>query len=112
MGYYTYYYGEVYEGQVDEKDVALAIANLPEFAFVNKDDIKTIDDVIAFDSMKWYNCVEDMKKVSLQFPGVTIKIHGDGEDSDDMWNAYFKDGKAVVYRAEIFYPYYDEDDLQ
>ena len=110
MGYCTYHTGEIYKGDINEKEVALAIARLPYFNCADED-IETINDVIACDSFKWYECIEDMKTVSAQFPDIIIKIHGEGEDNDDLWNAYFKNGKAAVYHAEIIYPDYNEDDL-
>lgn len=113
MGYFTHHTGYIKSGNVNERDVALAIAHLPYFydLTIYDDEIESIDDVIAYDSIKWYDCVEDMKKVSAQFPGVTIVIKGEGEETSDMWKAYFKDGKAAVYQAEIIFPDYNEDDL-
>lgn len=110
MGYLTYHTGSVVSGPATEKEVALAIASLPYWNCAD-DDIETIDDVIACDMVKWYDCIEDMKKVSTLFPNVTIEIHGEGEENGDLWNAYFKNGKAVVYRAEIIYPEFNEEDL-
>ncbi|MDE7089074.1 MAG: hypothetical protein K2O54_03050 [Prevotella sp.] len=111
MGYLTYHTGHIKFGNIEEKEVALAIARLPYWDCAD-DDIETINDVIACDEVKWYGCVEDMKKVSAQFPGITIEICGEGEEAGDMWKAYFKDGKAVVYQAEITFPEYCENDLR
>ena len=120
MGYYTYHTGEIASGNASEKDVAIAIAQLPYFIQFFDGDlsdaetnwIETIDDVIANELEKWYTCVADMKKISKQFPGVTIKIHGEGEENGDLWDAYFKDGKSAVYKAQIIYPKFKEGDLQ
>lgn len=110
MGYYTRYNGSVISG-ADEKDVATAINKLPEFNYKNIE-FSCIDDVIAEDEEKWYDFREDMQEISKQFPDALIYIHGEGEDRRDMWDAYFKNGKSVVYMAQITYPEFDVRDLE
>lgn len=112
MGYYTQFEGSII-GPVDsavEYRVANAIAD--EFWF-DDPDFYYVDQVFsACGEMKWYDWREDMEKISLQFPTVTIYLHGEGEDSEDMWNAYFKNGKSVVYHAQITYPEFNPKDLE
>lgn len=112
MGYYTYFNGKVIEG-ANEKEIAITLAKLPSFEG-NVSDIETIDTLndIMEEPMKWYSYIEDMKQISAQFPNAIIKIHGEGEDNGDLWNAYFKNGKAIVYSAQIIYPEFDKKDLQ
>lgn len=110
MGYYTQYNGSVISG-ADEKDVAAAINKLPEFNYKDVE-FSCIDDVIAQDEEKWYDFREDMQEISKQFPDALIYIHGEGEDKHDMWDAYFKNGKSVVYMAQITYPEFDTKDLE
>lgn len=119
MGYYTYYTGMLVATKTGtkEKEIAQAIAKLPYFSPDYSprdecDEIELIDDAIGMDSMKWYNCFTDMCEVSKQFPDCIIMIHGEGEDREDMWNAYFKNGKYAVYRAEITYPDFNPKDLE
>lgn len=114
MAYYTYHDGKVIDGPATEREVAIAIAKLTTFESEDTDfeTIDTINDVIMDEPMKWYHCIEDMKKISLQFPDTTIFIHGEGEDQGDLWDAYFRNGKAAVYKAEIIYPEFDEEDLK
>lgn len=114
MGYCTYYEGSIYDGVVNERDVAVAIGKLGYFDLSERDlaEVETIDDVISIDSMKWYDHIRDMEEVSRQFPDVTIMLHGEGEENGDMWNAYFKNGKHAIYRAEIIYPEFNPDDLR
>ncbi len=111
MGYYTKYTGEVLSG-ANEKDVAKAIAALDYFDCIDNPDIETIDDVIGYDSTKWYDYQKDMIEVSKQFPNALILIEGKGEDNYDIWKAYFKNGKCVVYQADIVFPEFNEDDLR
>lgn len=44
--------------------------------------------------VKWYDYVDDMKKLSQNFPDVIFKLHGEGEDRMDMWIHYFCNGKS------------------
>lgn len=53
------------------------------------------------DSVKWYEWKEDMIAMSRMFPGVLFKMHGEGEENGDMWDAYFLDGKVQVHKARI-----------
>ena len=72
------------------------------------------------DSCKWYGCVEDMKKVSLLFPDEVLEISGKisgklvrlyGEESGDVWQAYFKNGKAQMCKAVLTFEDFDENKL-
>lgn len=120
MGYYTQFSGYIYNPAyrtdcVAEAKIAEAIAHLPYFDWFYtkcKNKIpKTIDEVIQGEN-KWYSWEKDMKDISKQFPDTTICLHGEGEDREDMWYAYFKNGKEAYYKAEITYPDYYESDLQ
>lgn len=81
MGYYTQY------------DIS---NNSPEI----KEAINEISGYKCVDSheIKWYNCLNDIKAVSLMFPGQEVHVSGEGEESGDIWKAFAKDG--LVYRAE------------
>lgn len=47
----------------------------------------------------WYEHEEDMKKVSLHFPNVLIKTHGEyDEDEIYVWDSWFLNGKS--YKGE------------
>lgn len=56
-----------------------------------------------YDSVKWYDWANDIKTISLRYPGTEIHVAGEGEESGDIWKAFAKDG--VVYRAEILFEY-------
>lgn len=53
------------------------------------------------ESCKWYEWKEDMIKLSKQFPEVCFKLHGEGEENGDIWDAYFLKGKSQVKKAKI-----------
>lgn len=115
MGYYTSYHADIYDnrghynGDLEEK-IAHAIARLPYFNCDNED-IMEIDDVIGMEAIKWYDYIDDMKHISLQFPDVTIIISGQGEDSDDIWRTYFKNGQYAHYKAKIVFPEFNPADF-
>jgi len=59
------------------------------------------------DACKWYDHDEDCAAMSKQFPGVVFKLHGDGEEAGDQWDAYYKDGLCQICRAlpPVFPPF-------
>ena len=44
-----------------------------------------------------------MVKLSKLFPNIVFKLHGDGEEREDMWNKYFQDGKCEECFVHITY---------
>lgn len=61
---------------------------------------------------KWYDYDIDMMKLSMRFPSLVFILHGNGESSEDLWDAYFKDGKIQYCPARIVYDEYNEDALK
>ena len=53
---------------------------------------------------KWYECEYDMAALSEAFPDFVFKLHGEGEDPEDLWNAYFQNGESEECRAAVVYP--------
>lgn len=60
---------------------------------------------------KWYDWEEDMCLLSKRFPELLFCLHGEGESSDDMWDAYFFDGKSQHCPAVITYDDFDPSKL-
>lgn len=60
---------------------------------------------------KWYDWEEDMRLLSKRFPNILFRLHGEGENIDDLWNAYFVGGKSQVCYAEIVYGEFDPSQL-
>lgn len=42
----------------------------------------------------WFDCDANLTKISKRHPGVLIEVHGDGENSEDIWAARYRDGKS------------------
>jgi len=61
---------------------------------------------------KWYEHDNDMLELSREYPEVLFDLYGDGEDSDDMWHSYYKNGKMQHCPAEITFPPFDEAKLE
>lgn len=66
----------------------------------------------CLEPVKWYSNEEDMREVSKQFPDVLFCLHGEGDDSDDIWDEYFLNGRSQVCCAEIVIPPFDPSKLE
>ena len=61
--------------------------------------------------MKWYEHQLDMRRFSSKFPNVLFVLSGEGEENDDMWVEYYRNGLMQVARAQITFDDFDEDKL-
>ena len=52
-------------------------------------------------SSKWYDHTKDLRAFSKEFPGIFFHLHGEGEESEDLWNATFFEGKMHHRQAEF-----------
>lgn len=95
MGYYTRFELEVNVGRdndVDYEEVVEEITGYHPFD----------------DETKWYSFEEDMKSASKLHPKALFELSGEGEESGDIWKAYFRDGKMQMCRAKIVVDRFDE----
>lgn len=57
---------------------------------------------------RWYRHEEELLIFSQQHPNILFTLHGEGEESGDVWNKYFLNGKVQIARASMeiapFYP--------
>lgn len=53
-----------------------------------------------------------MRKVSTMFPDELLTISGVGEESGDIWKAYFLNGKAQICQAQIIFEDFDKNKLK
>jgi hypothetical protein len=100
MGYSTYYTLTRYDGKDFTEEQLASIKEIGEF-----------EDVAAQmceGHARWYDWREDMLKLSLKHTDTLFLLHGEGEESGDLWDAYFGRGKVQVCAAEIVYPEFDE----
>ena len=55
------------------------------------------------DTTKWYDHDEDMCELSKVFPNAIFMLHGEGEDREDIWDTYYKNGEFEYCPAKIVY---------
>lgn len=64
------------------------------------------------DANKWYEHQADLRQFSLKYPKALFVLKGNGEENDDMWIKYFKDGKCQTVKAKIVFDEFDESKLE
>lgn len=128
MGYYTKYSMEVKEGNYNSFKVAKFMFDQNEesdkfypFSYALKKFLEDMDEqqgegyalTLGFeDETKWYDNEKDMKLLSKEFQEVVFHLHGIGEENEDVWDKYFKNGKVQICNAELIIPPYDESKLK
>ena len=60
----------------------------------------------------WYEHEEDMKELSLKFPDIVFDVYGDGEETEDLWHKYFKNGKMQYCPVRFEFDDFDESKLE
>ena len=98
MGYYTHYSIHIQNYYSDQEP--------EEFVAENTDYGNPFGD-----ECKWYDHEEDMIKISKKYPEMVFHLHGEGEETGDIWDKHFKNGKMQVCKAKIVIPPYDENQL-
>jgi hypothetical protein len=92
-----------------------------ELTIVSGDDYKTdyeqeITETTNYQSLfeysiKWYDCEKDMKAYSKKHPKVLFCIDGEGEESADIWKAYFQNGKMFKTKAKLMFEEFSTEKL-
>lgn len=93
MGYYTQYVFTLEEGPEEQyRSMTREI-----------DGILSCDDLSLYESVyaKWYDYEEDMERLSRAYPEITVRVNGDGEDSDDLWQDFWYNGKRFSERVRF-----------
>lgn len=99
MGYYTRHQLTIIEGDNYTTDYEQEIAEVTQYFNCFEDEIK------------WYDQEKDMIKYSKKHPNTTFMIEGEGEDSGDIWRAYYKNGKMFRTIGIVHFEDYSEDKL-
>jgi len=100
MGYYTRHELTIVSGDDYVTDYEQEITDTTDYSS------------LFDDSVKWYDCEKDMKSYSKKHPNVLFLIDGEGEESADIWKAYFKNGKMFKAKATLVFEDYNESKLQ
>ena len=101
MGYYTTYTLSATQGHDNQEEIEEKLQQMSGYS-------------IGFgrnDPCKWYIHEQDMKELSKIYPETTFLLEGQGEESEDIWRKYFKNGKKQVCKAKIVFPAFDESKL-
>jgi len=109
MGYYT-----DYELIVDPYSVWHECPTCGHTSFINHQE--NLCKYIGYDpfeqACKWYDWKVDMIAYSKKFPEFIFTLHGEGEESGDIWTAYFMGGKVQVEKAQVQIGGFDPDKLE
>ncbi|NCC68756.1 MAG: hypothetical protein EOM14_11300 [Clostridia bacterium] len=103
MGYYTHYSLET--DAPSEFEIIEELKRMGIVGYALRDNLDEAD------AVKWYNHEKAMRSISKKFPLVLFTLSGEGEESEDMWVKYFKNGKMQTCRAVITYDSFDESKL-
>lgn len=95
MGYYTNFNLKIHSGDDGVTDY--------EQIIIDYVDYNPFDDIC-----KWYNFEKEMKHISKMHPNTVFKISAEGEVANDLWEAYFKNGKMQECKAIIKFDPFDE----
>lgn len=103
MGYYTNFQLD-FNPNVHDEDQFLG--DLKEFTGYSWSNDYELYDV------KWYNWMNDMTELSKKYPNHLFQLDGQGEESGDIWRAFFKGGKSQVSKARIVFDKFNEAALK
>lgn len=94
MGYYTYFTMEI--ETKNRVAVSEQITNKVADRLKDLIGIERLDGVhdghMDIGDLKWYNSEDDMYRISKEFPNLVFHLHGDGEESGDIWERHWHDG--------------------
>ena len=103
MGYYTNFV-LVHDGGEDQTPaIKTLLESISGYEF---------DDELSVYGVKWYDWPNDMTELSRSYPYILFTLEGVGEESPDLWRAYFKRGKYQVCQAKITFDEFDETKLK
>lgn len=106
MGYYTQHWLTVEEGDITVQEIMSKVDEDSELYYTFDEDGHPTD------AIKGYKLDEYMKELSLQYKDVVLMVKGEGEDNEDTWKKYFKNGKMQECYAKIIFDEYDESQLR
>lgn len=103
MGYYTSYKLRIENpGSHDTYDLIDILRKESEGA-----KYAISEDGSVEESCKWYEAESDLKIFSKKYPEVLFELHGEGEESGDIWIKYFKNGKCQHAKSRIVFERFD-----
>ena len=108
MGYYTIFKLSAKDSEITD-DMKKELSTINSYYF---DFIGYVNELIeGWFEAKWYDYEDNIRMLSLKFPNKVFILEGNGEESEDMWVAYFMNGKVQHEKAKITYDYFDPNKL-
>lgn len=107
MGYITYFDLDIVDGPdggltLDEHGEAIGKLSDELYAKSAGTTLRASAPWSPFDEgCKWYTHSEVMVEYSKRYPDTVFLVGGDGEESGDLWKAYYKNGEERHYDAEF-----------
>lgn len=107
MGYITDYSIEFFGPEEDivnfEKKVLEVSMGDPEDYDYDGEPDPTLKDLLKYGAAdgKMYDWEDWFEPVAKEFPNVLVVINGDGEESDDLWEARLKGNNFEIHNAAI-----------
>lgn len=98
MGYYTLFQLEIEDGVMTYDEYMDELENFTGI-------------YISDDCYKWYDHDDDMVQFSLNHPNVLFILTGYGEDREDIWRSYYRNGSFYTVNPEVKFPPFDPDEL-
>lgn len=94
-----------------------------KLSYKSKEELNLIDSLSPYigkdlllgflsEEIKWYEHEHDMKKLSKMNPEVVFSLYGIGENYEDKWVKYFKNGKMQLSFAKMSFEEFDESKLK
>lgn len=109
MGYVTNYkISFIHFGKNEipkEADIVNTLNSINPYDFEVGEDESPLLEEFFEESIKWYDHVEDMIKLSKVFPETLFILDGWGEDIGDVWRELYIDGERVV--ADLVFTFSD-----
>lgn len=89
MGYYTLYCISLEDGKEEQYNRMLKdIDALMECSEMSANECIYSD--------KWYNYEADMESLSRNYPDITVRLKGYGDDRDDVWQTFWHNGRSFT----------------
>lgn len=117
MGYETYHHLEVEGGPAEVR--CPTCGNIGEWSW---EDLiaRFVGEKYGWDEeyccfqepCKWYEVDEHMMEFSQLYPDYIFIIEGEGEESDDRWRAYYRNGKMHRDQMIMRFPDFDPSTLE
>lgn len=103
MGYLTDFNLTIVGGCVDKDDLAKTLTDITNYSWSSD---------LELHGAKWYDFHRNMINISEKYPDIVFCLDGVGEESGDIWRAYYQDGKFQMCKATIVFDQFDKDKMK